>query len=146
MSRTARWLLVIPTQHFTNDKTCHHRSQRKSGAQQLIVGEKAQCFHACRPAKQEAHEALCACMHAGRVDDLWSWFYMCVELWEGRLPWRRDLSHAGGALVKPAPCCCQDFWCCQMLHRELVHSTGHGLCAECATVGSVAPSQHCLWQ
>ncbi|KAK9799350.1 hypothetical protein WJX73_009062 [Symbiochloris irregularis] len=30
----------------------------------------------------------------GRVDDLWSWFYMCMEMWEGRLPWRRDLSAA----------------------------------------------------
>ena len=41
-------------------------------------------------------------LSAGRVDDLWSWFYMCVELYDGRLPWRRDVNARESPMQKDA--------------------------------------------
>jgi len=38
----------------------------------------------------------------GRRDDLWSWFYVLVEMIEGTLPWRVDRGEITGAITTPA--------------------------------------------
>ncbi|KAL4529792.1 hypothetical protein Ndes2526B_g04583 [Nannochloris sp. 'desiccata'] len=38
----------------------------------------------------------------GRRDDLWSWFYVLVEMIEGTLPWRVDRGEITGATTTPA--------------------------------------------